>query len=158
MDVDLRYQRAFPKMTPLDRRRALVTAEEYWISCIRVGEARAKLGAATYMFRSDRILKTGQYAGYCPSGSDIPIVFDTLDKGEVVGTGATVTAEDQVLATAAHAAWVNFVKTGAPSSPGLPAWPRYEPGSRQTMILGYQPRVESDPLRDERVLWADYFG
>ena len=157
-DMDLRYQRAFPKMTPLERRRALITAEEYWISCIRVCEARHKLGAATYMYRSDRILKSGQYAGFCPSGSDIPIVFDTLDKGEVVGTGATVTAEDQVLATAAHAAWVNFVKTGAPSSPGLPAWPKYEPATRQTMLLGYQPSVISDPLSAERVLWDDTYG
>jgi para-nitrobenzyl esterase len=154
-DMDLRYQRAFTKMSPLDRRRALVTAEEYWASCIRVCETRAKLGAATYMYRSDRVLKTGLYAGYCPSGSDIPIVFDTLDKGEVVATGSTVTAEDQVLATAAHAYWVNFVKTGTPSSPGQPTWPRYESAKRQTMILGYQIAVESDPLGSERVLWND---
>ncbi|HTI67071.1 MAG TPA: carboxylesterase family protein [Caulobacteraceae bacterium] len=158
MDLDLRYQRAFPAMSALDRRRRLVHAEEYWISCIRVGEARARLGAATYMYRSDRVLKTGLYAGYAPSGSDIPLAFDTLDKGEVVGTGATVTAEDQALATTAHAAWVNFVRSGTPSAPGLPAWPRYEPGRRQTMILGYRPAVESDPLRAERVLWDDYYG
>jgi para-nitrobenzyl esterase len=157
-DVDLRYQRAFPQMSPLDRRRKLVHAEEYWISCIRVAEARAKLGAATYFYRSDRVLKDGLYAGYAPSGSDIPLVFDTLDKGEVVATRATVTAEDKALAGIAHAAWVNFVKTGRPAAAGLPAWPSYEPGKRATMILGYQPRLENDPLADERGLWNDYFS
>jgi para-nitrobenzyl esterase len=157
-DVDLRYQRAFPDMPPGDRRRRLVHAEEYWISCIRVGEARARLGAETYMYRSDRVLKTGRYAGYAPSGSDVPLAFDTLDKGEVVATGATVTAEDLALAGAAHAAWTAFIKSGKPSAAGLPAWPSYEPVRRQTMILGYQPRLESDPLRAERVLWDDYFG
>lgn len=157
-DMDLRYQRAFPAMTPGDRRRRLLHAEEYWISCTRVGDARAKLGAATYMYRSDRVLKSGQYAGYAPSGSDIPLTFDTLDKGEVVATGATITPEDQALAGVAHAAWVTFIKTGKPSAPGLPAWPSYEPVQRQTMILGYQPRLESDPLRAERVLWDDYLG
>jgi carboxylesterase type B len=52
---------------------------------------------------------------------------------------------------------VNFVKSGTPSAPGLPAWSRYEPARRQTMILGYQPRLESDPLGAERVLWSDTF-
>jgi para-nitrobenzyl esterase len=112
-------------MPPLERRRRLVHAEEYWISCIRVGEARARLGAATYMYRSDRVLRTGAYAGFAPSGSDIPLAFDTLDLGEVVATGAVVTAEDRSLAATAHAAWVSFIKTGAPAAPTLPAWPRY---------------------------------
>ena len=157
-DMDLRYQRAFPTQSPGDRRRRLLHAEEYWISCTRVGDARAKLGAATYMYRSDRVLKSGQFAGYAPSGSDIPLTFDTLDRGEVVATGATVTAEDQALAGIAHTAWVNFVKTGKPSAAGLPEWPIYEPTKRQTMILGYQPTLASDPMREERVLWDDYFG
>jgi para-nitrobenzyl esterase len=156
--MDLRYQRAFPQMTPLERRRKLITAEEYWISCIRVGEARSKLGAPTYMYRSDRVLASGQYAGFAPSGSDIPLTFDTLDKGEVVATGATITQQDRDLSATAHAAWVAFVKTGKPAAPGMPAWPTYDAARRQTMILGYQPRVESDPLGTERVLWDDFYG
>ena len=156
-DMDLRYARAFPALSPLERRRKLVHAEEYWISCIRVGEARARLGAPTYMYRSDRVLTSGRYVGYAPSGSDVPLTFDTLDLGEVVPTEAQVTDDDRRLATAVHAAWVNFAKTGRPSSPGLPAWPVYEPQRRETMILGYQPRVDSDPLSDERVLWADTY-
>jgi para-nitrobenzyl esterase len=157
-DVDLRYQRAFPALSPLERRRKLVHAEEYWISCIRVGEARARLGAATYMYRTDRVLASGRYAGYAPSGSDVPLAFDTLDKGEVVATGATVTDDDRRLAGVTHAAWTAFIKSGTPSAPGLAAWPRYEPTERRTMILGYEPRVEADPLRAERLLWSDYFA
>ncbi len=156
--MDLRYQRAFPQMTPLDRRRKLVHGEEYWISCIRVGEARGKLGAPTYMYRSDRVLASGQYAGYAPSGSDIPLAFETLDKGEVVATGAAITPDDRRLAGAVHTAWVNFIKSGTPAAPGLPAWPRYDAARRQTMILGYEPRVETDPLAVERVLWDDFYS
>jgi para-nitrobenzyl esterase len=154
--MDLRYQRAFPQMSALQRRRKLIHGEEYWISCIRVGEVRGRLSAPTYMYRSDRVLTSGQYAGYAPSGSDIPLAFDTLDKGEVVATGAAITADDRSLAGTAHMAWVNFIKSGTPSAPGLPAWPRYESGRRQVMILGYQPRVEADPLGNERVLWDDF--
>lgn len=157
-DIDLRYQRAFPQLSPLDRRRKLVHAEEYWISCIRVGEARAAASAPTYMYRSDRVLASGTYAGFAPSGSDIPLVFDTLDRGEVVPTAAAITPDDRALARTAHAAWVSFVKTGTPAAEGLPAWPHYDARERRTLILGYQPRVEADPLGAERTLWTDTLG
>ncbi len=156
-DMALRYQKAFADQVALDRRRRLVHAEEYWISCLRVCEARAKHSAQTYMYRSDRVLETGLYKGYAPSGSDIPLNFATLDQGEVVNTGATITARDRALSKITHQAWVNFIKTGTPSAAELPAWPSYAPDKRSTMILGYEPHLESDPNRDERLLWQDTF-
>ena len=111
----------------------------------------------TYMYRSDRVLETGLYAGYAPSGSDIPLAFGTLDNGEVVNTGAKVTDKDRALSTITHQAWINFIKTGSPSAADLPNWPSYEPAKRQTMILGYRPHLQSDPRVDERVLWEDAF-
>ena len=79
--------------------------------------------------------------------------------GSALGeAGNAEEAEDRALATTAHAAWVNFVKSGTPSAPGLPAWPRYEPQRRQVMVLGYQPALASDPLREERVLWDDTYA
>jgi para-nitrobenzyl esterase len=76
----------------------------------------------------------------------------------VVPTGATVTDDDRRLATLTHAAWTAFIKTGAPAAPGLPTWGSYEPARRATMILGYAPRMEADPLKAERLLWSDFFA
>ncbi len=50
-------------------------------------------------------------------------------------------------------AWVNFAKTGTPSSDALPAWPEYEPGQRQTMVFDVESKVVSDPDGDLRRLW-----
>jgi para-nitrobenzyl esterase len=47
-------------------------------------------------------------------------------------------------------AWIAFARTGNPSHPGLPAWPRYETGRRATMIFDTQPRVVNDPESEVR--------
>jgi para-nitrobenzyl esterase len=86
---------------------------------------------------------------------DIPYQFETLGRGEVVTTEGKNRPEDFVLSRAIHAAFVNFIKGGPPSAASLPAWPSYDLSRRATMILNYQSRIEDDPLKEERVLWAD---
>ncbi len=142
-------------MKPLDRRFRLIMGDQYWISCLRLAEARAALGAETHMYRFDRVLTEGKYAGYTISGMDIPYQFETLGRGEVVTTEAKNIPEDYPLSRTIHAAFVNFIKGGPPSAPGLPPWPSYDLKRRATMIFNYQSRIEDDPLKEERVLWSD---
>jgi para-nitrobenzyl esterase len=42
--------------------------------------------------------------------------------------------------------WVNFVKTGDPNGPGLPAWPVYAPdGDARKMVIGPETGAVADP-------------
>lgn len=45
---------------------------------------------------------------------------------------------DRRLAAAMSDYWVNFVKSGTPNGPGLPAWPTYEPCGQQILFLDDQ--------------------
>jgi para-nitrobenzyl esterase len=61
-------------------------------------------------------------------GSEIPYVFDTLRDQPISFGGREIpaaTPDDHKIATAMHAYWVAFAKTGDPGSAGGPAWPRY---------------------------------
>lgn len=50
-------------------------------------------------------------------------------------------------------AWLNFARSGKPSSDLLPAWPEYEPGARQTMVFDKESKVVADPGGKLRKLW-----
>ena len=50
-------------------------------------------------------------------------------------------------------AWVNFARTGKPSSELLPEWPEYESSARQTMVFDKESTVVSDPGGKLRKLW-----
>ncbi|RWY48578.1 carboxylesterase/lipase family protein [Mucilaginibacter gilvus] len=57
---------------------------------------------------------------------------------------------DQQLADTMSSYWVNFVTSGDPNGPGLPAWPVYNSKGNQVMILGEKPAAE--PLPDKASL------
>jgi para-nitrobenzyl esterase len=52
-------------------------------------------------------------------------------------------------------AWAAFARTGDPNHAGLPAWPRYEPGRRGTMVLGPSYAVADAPMEAERACWGE---
>lgn len=85
---------------------------------------------------------------------EIPFVFDNLDAGGASFFTGDVTDEMRALATAMADAWVEFARTGAPTSGGLPPWPVYDEDQRSTMILDVVPTVEADPATHVRELWS----
>ena len=64
--------------------------------------------------------------------SEIPYVFQTLGKAPA----RHFTAVDRMISRRMSRYWVNFVKTGNPNGPGLPAWPRLSAGAPRLMRLG----------------------
>ena len=47
-----------------------------------------------------------------------------------------------------------FAKTGDPNNPVIPHWAPYDLAGRATMIFDTETRVEADPRKPFRELWA----
>jgi para-nitrobenzyl esterase len=60
--------------------------------------------------------------------------------------------EARAIAAKASQAWANFARTGRPAARGLPAWPQYTVAKRETMVWAAPPHVESDPMKEDRLL------
>jgi para-nitrobenzyl esterase len=86
-------------------------------------------------------------------GLDLPLVWDRVDSVADAFFELSGARPPRELVDAVHGAWVEFVRTGVPRHPGLPAWPTYDLDRRATMELDAVSRVVDDPLGDERRLW-----
>jgi para-nitrobenzyl esterase len=97
--------------------------------------AFAANGSPVYLYRFSYVQAAmrEQLRAGAPHGGEIGYVFDTLSPG----WGGAPTPEDQAVARMAHSYWVNFAKAGDPNGPGLPAWPRHDPG--KDLILDFRP-------------------
>jgi para-nitrobenzyl esterase len=67
---------------------------------------------------------------------EIPYVFNVVPSQDPREAGFTYTAVDTRLADAMSSYWVNFVKTGDPNGPGLPAWPVYNRNDEPYLEFG----------------------
>jgi para-nitrobenzyl esterase len=61
--MEQRYVQAFPTMTPFQRRFRMLTAEEYWIPTLRITDAHARSGGATWAYRFERPMHGGPFNG-----------------------------------------------------------------------------------------------
>lgn len=85
--------------------------------------------------------------------SELPFVFDTVD----VRHGAMTTDKDRAAARLIHDYWVNFAKTGMPSSANGGLWSRYDPASDNIMIFDAAgAREQADPL-GKRLDFIEHF-
>ena len=75
-------------------------------------------------------------------GAEIVYVFDTL----AAQPRWAITADDRRIAAQMSGYWANFITTGSPDGPGLPAWPPYnEATGPQRMRIGLVTKAEPDP-------------
>lgn len=97
---------------------------------------------------------------YKPFGSahamELPFVFGVMNAQDtIMFTGRDPGRYE--LAGRMMDTWAAFARTGNPSLVSGPEWPRYDPVQRQTMELGLQYRVVSDPLSEQLRVWRDVF-
>jgi para-nitrobenzyl esterase len=105
-------------------------------------------GAPAYVYRFSYVpagMRERSRNG-APHGAEIPYVFDTLGAGPGPGPTAPPTPEDQAVARVVNTYWANFAKTGDPNGPGLPKWPRYDPGKFE--LLEFRPDGSPVAARD----------
>jgi len=146
-----RYRAIYPAKTPGQILLAATTAGRSWPGHLIQAEARAKIGAPTWMYQLD--FPSPEAGGVLGAFHtlDIPLVFDNVTaRGS--RTGGTPAAHR--LAGRMADAFITFARTGDPNCASVPAWPKFMLEGRQTMIFDTDTRVVSDPRREERLLWS----
>jgi para-nitrobenzyl esterase len=138
------YRAAHPGASPGDLLAAIQTDWCWRIPAIRLADAHAKSGSATYMYEfAWRSPQLNGLLGACHA-LEIAFVFDTLGNGTEPLWG---TNPPQQLADTMHAAWVAF------ATHGDPGWPKYDLSRRATMRFDTTSEVVDDPRSAERALW-----
>jgi para-nitrobenzyl esterase len=138
------YRSAHPGASPGDLLAALQS--DWWcrIPALRLADAHAKNGTATYMYEfAWRSPQFNGRLGACHA-LEMAFAFDTLGYGTEALLGPN---PPQQLADAMHAAWVAFATRGDPG------WPKYDVGRRVTMRFDTMSAIVDDPLSTERALW-----
>jgi para-nitrobenzyl esterase len=145
------YAANMPSATPGELLTAIETDRTYWINSVRIAERKAAQESPVWMYQFD--WETPAFEGRLRAhhGLDVGFVFDNL---AVTRTLVPDTEDNQRVATRMSHAWATFAKTGTPSAPGTPDWPRYEPGRRQTMLIDDEWTVEDDPRSFAREMWS----
>ncbi len=104
-----------------------------------------------YVYEFDRAppIPAGSYHGRFDAklagafhGAEIPYVFDTL----AAQPDWAITDDDRRIAQQMSHYWANFIKTGHPDGPGLPAWPAYAPVAQPKRLqIGLTTTAQADP-------------
>lgn len=140
------YRARFPRYSPMDVFYDATTAGRSWPGQVIEAEARARAGAPAWVYQVDFASRTDPRRGAFHT-IDIPLVLGTLDRpGSQTGTGA----DARLASKAMQDRFVAFAKTGVPDA----RWPRYDLKTRATMIFDVVSRVENDPRRWQRELFA----
>jgi para-nitrobenzyl esterase len=50
---------------------------------------------------------------------------------------------------------IAFARTGDPNNPAIPHWHPFDLATRETLVFDRTPRIEADPYREIRELWAN---
>ena len=145
--VYAKYKELYPKMSEEQLRIRALTAEEYWVPSVRVVDAHVKGGGTAWMYRLDFAPSSGRFKGDAYHSEDLGLVWDKPN--ELIENAAAEAA----LAKQMHAAWLSFIKGEAPVADGLPVWPEYSSGARETMVFDVMSKVEERPQEAELRLW-----
>ncbi len=144
------YRARFPSWSPGQVMWDATTAGRSWRGQVIEAEERARAGAPAWVYQVDYASRTDPRRGAMHT-MDIALSFGTLGApGSQTGTGADARAASK----AVQDSYVAFARTGNPSHPGLPAWPKYELGRRATMIFDVNSHIEDNPRRWQRELFA----
>lgn len=134
--------------TDFARMLTLVNTDKVWAEPARfTARAFAARGAPAYIYLFSYVSPAmqGRMRFGAAHGSEIPYVFNNLR----ARNGATADPKDQAVAKMMNTYWANFARTGDPNGPGLPKWPRYEPGKNEVfdIKLDGSPNAEPDPRK-----------
>jgi para-nitrobenzyl esterase len=148
--VVAQYRAHFPTWSPTQVFYDTTTAGRSWRGQVIEAEARAGAGVPGFVYQVDFTSRTDPRRGAFHT-MDIPLVFGTLG---ATGSQTGMAADARAASAAMQERFVTFARTGTPNRAGLAPWPAYDLGRRATMIFDARSRVEEDPRRWQRELFA----
>lgn len=88
---------------------------------------------------------TSPYSPHAGHTAELPFVFGNLESQASIPIAPQPTTADRAFSDKVMGYWTTFARTGDPSAPGLPAWPRYQGLGSQMLELAATPAPVSDP-------------
>ena len=144
---DKKYVRAFMELqedASVWNATEFINELVFRVPAIRQAAGHASSGGKHFMYYWTKESAIPHY-GACHA-VELAYVFNNVD--DTIFTGEKA---DETLAHTVQEMWVNFAKTGDPSTEEY-KWEPYDLTSRPTMILGDEISLENDPLSQQRVL------
>jgi para-nitrobenzyl esterase len=150
------YRALEPGATDADLLVSISTDMVFRFPCeeLLAAHAGASAGASTrsYLFTFESPAFEGRLRS--THALEIPFVFGVVDRpGNELFIGPVDDAV-RALSDSCASAWTSFAATGTPTGVDLPAWPVWDPTTRETMELGPERRIVADPAAPSRVLWV----
>ena len=145
----LRIQRG-EATDPLAIYNAVMTDRQYRGSTRRLLDARASAAGGTYAYLVEQ--RSPMFEGRlgAPHALDVPLIWGTNESmRDFVGDDPQV---DQ-LSGFMMDAWINFARSGNPSTTALPGWPQYRADRPYTMVFGPDVRTVTSEREEELALW-----
>jgi para-nitrobenzyl esterase len=148
------YRDIYPQASPAEIYIAMSTAYRIGMDTITLAERKAAQPAPVYLYRydhpSNQPIAGTDWTLRAGHATEIAMKFFNYDIPGLQGDGPGVLEASRNFS----ALWTSFARTGDPSTPGLPSWPRYNLKQRATMLIDTHCRVVDDPDRRVRELWA----
>jgi para-nitrobenzyl esterase len=144
------YREVYPEYSPTHL-MSIISSSRFVHGSEVLAERKAAQKAPVYMYfvTWETPVNDGMFRS--PHTVEMPFMFDTVKKSAaLVGTGA----DAQKMADQMSEAWIAFARSGNPNHKGIPKWPTYDAGHRQTMIFNVPSRVQSDPQASIRKILA----
>ena len=125
------FRSRYPDAVPADLFHRIVTTARSWRGQVIEAEERAKAGAPAFVYQLD--FEQAKHT------DDIGLSFGTVPEPSI---------DQQAMSVRIIDAFVRFARTGNPG------WQPYSLAKRETMIFDTNSRVENDPRKWERELFA----
>ena len=145
------YRGARPAKTPFLLLGEIITDAGFRRYAYGQAEARAAAGGApvhVYQWRWPTPAFDGVYGA--AHTTDVPASLHNLHDPLLVGAVGRV----RPLAEFLSSALIAFARGGDPTAEGAPAWPRFLPDRRATVLIDDEIRVADDPDRELREFWV----
>ncbi len=147
--VIAKYREWYPDIGPTELMFKATTAGRSWRGQVEESDVRARDAGPTWVYQFD--LPAADTPRGAPHTIDIAHAFDNLDKPSAMsGTGPTARRVADQLSTA----FIHLARNGDPNHAGLPEWKRHTLPNRETMRFDATTRLENDPRKQERELFA----
>ncbi len=146
-DKDMAYVNQFMKIqksSGIWKKTEFYNEVMFRVPAILQASSHADNGGNTYMYYWTYPSAKKNF-GACHA-VELAYVFN--NQNETIYTGGNI---DSSLASEVQNMWVNFAKTGDPSTDAN-TWEKYNTETRKTMVLGSEIKMESDILGEQRLL------